>query len=150
MSFTLQFGSIIRYESTLVIAEHNNENLLPITCNTLTAAKKIGGDVTVLVAGTKCDTVAQKVCKAKGISKILLADSDAFKGFTAESLTPLILKLHNEHKFTHILSGASAFSKALLPRVSMQHIFPRVYYVSTTYIYVLFVLYLISIYIFLI
>ncbi|EFN69176.1 Electron transfer flavoprotein subunit alpha, mitochondrial [Camponotus floridanus] len=113
-----KFGSLIRYESTLVIAEHNNENLLPITCNTLTAAKKIGGDVTVLVAGTKCDTVAQKVCKAKGISKILLADSDAFKGFTAESLTPLILKLHNELKFTHILSGASAFGKALLPRIA--------------------------------
>lgn len=119
----LQFGSLIRYESTLVIAEHNNENLLPITCNTLTAAKKIGGDVTVLVAGTKCDTVAQKVSKAKGVSKILLADSDAFKGFTAESLTPLIFKLHNEHKFTHILSGASAFGKALLPRVSMHTYF---------------------------
>lgn len=107
-----------RYESTLVIAEHNNESLLPITCNTLTAAKKVGGDVTVLIAGTKCEAVAQSACKAKGISKVLLADSDAFKGFTAESLTPLILKLCNEHKFTHVLAGASAFGKALLPRVS--------------------------------
>ena len=111
-----------RYESTLVIAEHNNENLLPLTCNTLTAAKKIGGDITVLVAGTKCQAVAQNACKAKGVSKVLLADSDAFKGFTAESLTPLILKLYNEHKFTHILTGASAFGKALLPRVSLQFI----------------------------
>lgn len=119
----LQLGSLIRYESTLVIAEHNNENLLPITCNTLTAAKKIGGDITVLVAGTKCDTVAQNASKAKDVSKILVADSDVFKGFTAESLTPLILKLHNEHKFTHILAGASAFGKALLPRVSIYNIY---------------------------
>lgn len=101
-----------------MIAEHNNETLLPLTCNTLTAAKKIGGDVTVLVAGTKCEAVAQNVCKAQGVSKVLLADSDAFKGFTAESLTPLVLKLCNEHKFTHVLAGASAFGKALLPRVS--------------------------------
>ncbi|KAG5337379.1 ETFA protein, partial [Acromyrmex charruanus] len=113
-----KFASLARYESTLVIAEHNNENLLPLTCNTLTAAKKIGGDITVLVAGTKCQAVAQNACKAKGISKVFLADSDAFKGFTAESLTPLILKLCNEHKFTHILAGASAFGKALLPRVA--------------------------------
>ncbi|KAL6267430.1 hypothetical protein P5V15_000506 [Pogonomyrmex californicus] len=118
LRITSKFGSLIRYESTLVIAEHNNEKLLPITCNTLTAAKKIGGDVTVLVAGTKCETVAQNACKAKGVSKVFLADSDAFKGFTAESLTPLILKLCNEHKFTHILAGASAFGKALLPRVA--------------------------------
>ncbi|XP_012230089.2 electron transfer flavoprotein subunit alpha, mitochondrial [Linepithema humile] len=113
-----KFGPLARYESTLVIAEHNNESLLPITSNTLTAAKKIGGDVTVLVAGTKCEAVAQSVCKTKGVSKVLLADSDAFKGFTAESLTPLILKLCNDHKFTHILAGASAFGKALLPRVA--------------------------------
>lgn len=148
MSFILQFGSLIRYESTLVIAEHNNENLLPITCNTLTAAKKIGGDVTVLVAGTKCDTVAQKVCMAQGISKVLLADSDAFKGFTAESLTPLVLKLHDEHKFTHILSGASAFGKALLPRVSMQKYFQECI-MYQLHIFVLFMLYLISIFIYL-
>lgn len=125
---------MIRYESTLVIAEHNNENLLPITCNTLTAAKKIGGDVTVLIAGTKCDTVAQNACKAGGVSKVLLADSDAFKGFTAESLTPLILKLYNEHKFTHILAGASAFGKALLPRVSA-HISKSVLCFNYIYLY---------------
>jgi len=113
-----QFGSLARYESTLVIAEHNNEILIPITCNTLTAATKIGGDVTVLVAGTKCEAVAQNACKAKGVSKVLLADSDAFKGFTAESLTPLIVKLCSQYKFTHVLAGASAFGKTLLPRVS--------------------------------
>lgn len=86
----------------------------------MTAAKKIGGDVTVLVAGTKCEAVAQNARKAKGVSKVFLADSDAFKGFTAESLTPLILKLCSEHKFTHILAGASAFGKTLLPIVSRQ------------------------------
>lgn len=40
------------------MAEHNNETLNPLTLNTITAAKKIGGDVTVLVAGTKCGPVS--------------------------------------------------------------------------------------------
>ncbi|XP_012347989.1 electron transfer flavoprotein subunit alpha, mitochondrial [Apis florea] len=111
-------GLLARYESTLVIAEHNNESLLPITCNTLSAAKKIGGDITVLVAGNKCDTVAQSVSKANGVSKVLVADSDAFKGFFPEALTPLILAIQNEYKFTHILTGATAFGKALLPRIA--------------------------------
>jgi hypothetical protein len=47
-----------RFQSTLVIAEHNNEKLLPITQNAITAAKKLGGDISVLVVGTKCGTVS--------------------------------------------------------------------------------------------
>lgn len=47
-----------RLQSTLVVAEHNNEVLSAATQNTLSAAKKIGGDLTVLVAGTKCGPVS--------------------------------------------------------------------------------------------
>lgn len=47
-----------RFQSTLVIAEHNNSTLGPITRNAITAAKAIGGDVSVLVAGTKCGPVS--------------------------------------------------------------------------------------------
>lgn len=42
----------------MVIAEHNNEVLSAATQNTLSAAKKIGGDISVLVAGTKCGPVS--------------------------------------------------------------------------------------------
>lgn len=45
-----------RFQSTLVIAEHNNEALTPVTLNTVTAAGKIG-DVTCLVAGSNCSKV---------------------------------------------------------------------------------------------
>lgn len=113
-----RFISLARYESTLVIAEHNNEALSPITCNALTAAKKIGEDITVLVAGIKCDTVAQSVSKVNGVSKVVVADNDAFKGFLSEALTPLIIAMQKQHNFTHILAGATAFGKALLPRVA--------------------------------
>lgn len=47
-----------------------------------------------------------------------MAESDAFKGFTAESLTPLILAAQKQFNFTHILASASAFGKAVLPRVA--------------------------------
>uniref|UniRef100_A0A8C9EIM8 Electron transfer flavoprotein subunit alpha, mitochondrial n=1 Tax=Pavo cristatus TaxID=9049 RepID=A0A8C9EIM8_PAVCR len=46
-----------RFQSTLVIAEHNNETLTPITLNAVTAAKRLGGEVSCLVAGTSCDKV---------------------------------------------------------------------------------------------
>ncbi|XP_011494488.1 PREDICTED: electron transfer flavoprotein subunit alpha, mitochondrial [Ceratosolen solmsi marchali] len=115
----VNFVSILqRLESTLVIAEHNNEAVSPITQNALTAAKKIGGDITVLVAGTKCGPVSEKISKAKDVARVLVAESDAFKGFTPESLAPLIIATQKQHNFSHIVAGASAFGKALLPRVA--------------------------------
>ncbi|XP_055906824.1 electron transfer flavoprotein subunit alpha, mitochondrial [Eupeodes corollae] len=107
-----------RCKSTLVVAEHNNETLNPVTLNTITAAKKIGGDVTVLVAGTKCGPASEAVSKIQGVGKVIVAESDAFKGFTPESLTPLVLAAQNQFKFTHILAGATAFGKNVLPRVA--------------------------------
>ncbi|XP_026711814.1 electron transfer flavoprotein subunit alpha, mitochondrial [Athene cunicularia] len=107
-----------RFQSTLVIAEHNNEALTPITLNTITAAKRLGGEVSCLVAGTSCDKVAQELSKVQGVAKVLVAQHDVYKGFLAEELTPLILETHKKFNYTHICAGASAFGKNLIPRVA--------------------------------
>ncbi|KAM6426618.1 electron transfer flavoprotein subunit alpha, mitochondrial isoform 2-T2 [Liasis olivaceus] len=107
-----------RFQSTLVIAEHANEALTPITLNTITAAKRLGGEVSCLVAGTNCEKVAQELSKVQGVSKVLFAQHDAFKGLLAEELTPLILETQKQFSYTHICAGASAFGKNLLPRVA--------------------------------
>ena len=104
--------------STLVVAEHNNEALAAITRNALTAASQLGGEISVLVAGTKCGSVAETVSKLKGVTRVLVAENDAFKGFLPESMTSLVLKIQNDHKFSHIVAGASAQGKALLPRIA--------------------------------
>lgn len=107
-----------RLQSTLVIAEHNDKVLTPITGNAVTAAQQLGGDVTVLVAGSQCGPVAEAAAKLSGISRVLLAESDAFKGFVPEALTPLVLAAQNQFKFSHIVAGASAFGKSLAPRIA--------------------------------
>ncbi|KAJ8943977.1 hypothetical protein NQ318_013558 [Aromia moschata] len=56
--------------------------------------------------------------KNKWIVQSLSCESDAFKGFTAESLTPLVLNAQKQFNYTHIIAGASAFGKALLPRIA--------------------------------
>ncbi len=47
----------VRNASTLVVAEHNGESVTPITYNTLSAAKEIGGDITALLVGEDCSKV---------------------------------------------------------------------------------------------
>ncbi|XP_040585884.1 electron transfer flavoprotein subunit alpha, mitochondrial isoform X2 [Mesocricetus auratus] len=111
-------ASLLRFQSTLVIAEHANDSLAPITLNTITAAGRLGGEVSCLVAGTKCDKVAQDLCKVAGVAKVLVAQHDAYKGLLPEELTPLILETQKQFNYTHICAGASAFGKNLLPRVA--------------------------------
>lgn len=55
--FLFQSGLIQRFQSTLVVAEHNNDTLTPITLNAISAANKLGSDVSCLVAGTNCAKV---------------------------------------------------------------------------------------------
>lgn len=110
--------SINRFNSTLVIADHDNEKLTPITLNTVTAASKLGGDITCLVAGNQCGKVAEEVSKISGVSKVLLADNAVFSGSLPEALTPLLLETQKQFNFTHILTGASATGKNVMPRLA--------------------------------
>jgi len=107
-----------RFQSTLVLAEHNNEKLSPVTLNAITAAQKVGGSVSCLVAGTQCGPVVEQLSKAAGVSKILVVDNAALKGFLPEPLAPLVVATQKQFGFTHIIAGASAFGKSLLPRVA--------------------------------
>ncbi|XP_063225266.1 electron transfer flavoprotein subunit alpha, mitochondrial [Bacillus rossius redtenbacheri] len=112
------FIKLGRLQSTLVLAEHNNEHLLPISQSVLTAAKRLGGEVSVLVAGSKCRAVAEQVAKAAGVARVLLLESEALHGFTAEAVTPLVLAAHKQHGFSHVVAGATAVGKSVLPRVA--------------------------------
>uniref|UniRef100_A0A8C5AI44 Electron transfer flavoprotein subunit alpha n=1 Tax=Gadus morhua TaxID=8049 RepID=A0A8C5AI44_GADMO len=111
-------GFLQRFQSTLVVAEHNNDKLTPITLSAITAANKLGGEVSCLVAGTDCAKVVAELSKVLGVNKVLVAQHDAFKGALPEELTPIILATQQQFKFTHICAGASAFGKNLLPRVA--------------------------------
>jgi electron transfer flavoprotein alpha subunit len=102
--------------SILVIAEHNNSELNGATLKTLAAAQKIGGDVTVLVAGHGCQAVADAAAKVAGVSKVLLADDAAYGHFLAENLGDLVAKLGAD--YSHILAAATTTGKNFLPRVA--------------------------------
>ncbi len=112
------FSQWTRLNSTLVVAEHNGDKLLQNTRHAVTAAKKLGGDICCLVAGPKCASVAADVAKIEGISKVIVAENASYEGFLPEKLTPLVLAAQDQFKFSHIVGGASAFSRSLLPRVA--------------------------------
>lgn len=102
--------------SILVIADHDNGSLKPVTLNVLSAAKAIGGDIDVLVAGEGCGAVAETVAKADGVAKVLLADNAAYGHQLAENLSLLVADLGKG--YSHVLTSAGTTGKDFLPRVA--------------------------------
>jgi electron transfer flavoprotein alpha subunit len=100
----------------LVIAEHDNAHLKASTLHTLAAAKAIGGDVHVLVAGAGCEAVAQAASQVQGVAKVLLAEAPHYKDELAESLALLAVQLAKD--YGHLLLPATTFGKNLGPRVA--------------------------------
>src|SRR5690349_3649821 len=100
----------------LVLAEHDNQGLLPATLNTVAAAARIDGEMHVLVAGSGCSAVAAAAAKLEGVSKVLLVDAPHYDGQLAENLAALIV-VHRAG-YSHILAPATSFGKNVMPRVA--------------------------------
>ena len=102
--------------SILVVAEHDNSTLNPVTLNVLAAAGAIGGDVTVLVAGKDCGAVADAAAGAVGVSRVLCADGDAYAHQLAENVAPLVAALGKD--FAYVICAHSTNGKNFMPRVA--------------------------------
>ena len=102
--------------SVLVLAEHEAGQLKASTLNTVTAAKALGGDVHVLVAGAGAQAVADAAAKVEGVAKVLLADAPAFAHQLAEPLAALLVELAKG--YTAVLAPATSTGKNVLPRVA--------------------------------
>ncbi len=102
--------------SILILAEHDNASIKGATLNTVTAAKAIGGDIVVLVAGEACGGAAEAAAKIDGVSKVLVADNAAYGHQLAENVSLLVAELGKD--FAYILAPASTSGKNTLPRAA--------------------------------
>jgi len=102
--------------SILVVAEHVDSALRPVTYNVLAAAAAIGGAVDVLVAGSGCKGAAEQAARIGGVARVLLADNEAYAHQLAENIAALVAELGA--KYTHVLTGHTTAGKNFLPRVA--------------------------------
>ncbi|MEW5962693.1 MAG: FAD-binding protein [Pseudomonadota bacterium] len=100
----------------LLIAEHNNAALNVATAKAMTAAKALGGDIHVLVAGNGCRAVAEAAAKLEGAAKVLLAEAPHLANALAEELAALIVPLAAD--YAAVVAPATASGKNVMPRVA--------------------------------
>lgn len=102
--------------SILILAEHDNASVKAATLNVVAAAKAIGGDINVLVAGLNCGPAAEAASKIEGVSKVLVADNAAYANQLPENMSLLIAEIAKE--YSHILAPATTSGKNIAPRVA--------------------------------
>ena len=102
--------------STLVVAEHDNHSLKPVTLVVAAAAEAIGNSFDILVAGSGCGAVAEAAAAIAGTGRVLLADNSVYEYQLAENIAPLVAEAGAS--YSHILAAHTTTGKNFLPRVA--------------------------------
>jgi electron transfer flavoprotein alpha subunit len=102
--------------AVLIVANQDNAHLKDATAKTVTAAKAMGGEITVLVAGENAGAVAEAAAKLDGVAKVLHVEGAAYGHRLAEPLTELVLSLAGPYE--HIVFPATTSGKNVAPRLA--------------------------------
>ncbi|WP_342594401.1 FAD-binding protein [Salinicola lusitanus] len=102
--------------SILVLAEHHDGQLAAGTAHVVGAARAIGGDIDILVAGDGVAGVAEAAARLDGVSRVRVADAPVYAHQLAEPMADLLVKLADD--YSHVLAAASTEGKNVLPRVA--------------------------------
>ena len=102
----------------LVIADHSNSQLKSTTANTVAAARCIGGDIVVLVAGQNCLDAANQASHLDGITRVICIDNERLCNQLPETLSEAVLASIAKVGATHVLFSSATTAKAAMPRVA--------------------------------
>jgi electron transfer flavoprotein alpha subunit len=107
-----------RLLSTLVLAEQKAGVLHTNTLHAVTAARALGGPITVLVAGHGVGDAAAAAGRAAGVDAVLAADDACLARGLAEPVAALLAEAARRRGFSHVVAPASAFGRSALPRAA--------------------------------
>ena len=102
--------------AVLVLADHTNAALGSATAKALTAAKALGGDIHILVAGQGCKAAADAAAKFAGVAKVLVTEAPHYEHALAEELAPLIVSLMPS--YDAVVAAGTTTGKNVMPRVA--------------------------------
>jgi electron transfer flavoprotein alpha subunit len=102
--------------AVLIVAEHDNAALRKATLHAVSAARKIGGELHILVAGHQAQPAAKAAAQVPGVAKVLHADAPQLAEFLAENVAALLVGLAKS--YGHVLAPATSNGKNVMPRAA--------------------------------
>ncbi len=102
--------------AVLILAKHDNAQLNDATARAVTAAKAMGGDIDVLVAGEGAGGVAEAAARLDGVTKVIHVEGAAYGHRLAEPLTELVQGMAGPYE--HIVFPGPTSGKNIAPRLA--------------------------------
>jgi electron transfer flavoprotein alpha subunit len=102
--------------ATLVVAEHNNASLADATSKAVSAAKMLGGDVDVLVAGKGASAAADAAKAIDGVRAVINVEHDLLERQMPEAMEATIVALMDG--YDTVMAPDTTTHKAYMPRVA--------------------------------
>ena len=102
--------------TTLVIAEHDNDQLKVATLHTVSAALKLSNGVDVLVVGDGAKAVAIAASKIAGVGRVLLVEAPHLADGLAENVAAQVVAIAKP--YSHVFFPATTAGKNIAPRVA--------------------------------
>ena len=102
--------------STLVLAEHNGQQLHNEVRHAVSAAQHWGQPVHLLVVGYQSEQIAKQAATIDGVSEVLHANVPQFEHPLAEDVSKLIDTLVTDYQV--VMAAHTSFSRNVLPRVA--------------------------------
>ena len=102
--------------AVLILAKHDNATLNDATAKAVTAARAMGGDIHLLVAGENCRAVAEAAAKLAGVAKVIHVEGAAYGHRMAEPLTALVQGMADG--YDHIVFPGTTSGKNVAPRLA--------------------------------
>lgn len=105
--------------TSLVIVEHDNTNIAPVTKNVISAAKKFNVGIWAIVIGHNCLAVVEEIKSFSAIKKVFYIDNEIHKDHLAELHADQInhFIIQNTNVDT-VLMSTSSLGKETIPRVA--------------------------------
>ena len=102
--------------AVLVLAEHDNRELVQATLHAVTAAQALDDAVDLLVAGQGCEAAAAAAAKVAGVTRVLQVEHAAYAEPVAEDLALLLQAL--AQGYDAILAASTTHGKNVMPRLA--------------------------------
>lgn len=103
---------------TLVIAEHDNKQLVSVTLNAVAAALELGLPVEVLVAGDNASAVAKQAASIEGVSRVVEVNAVHYGAQLAENLALLVMDLVKRESYGGVVCASTSAGKNIAPRIA--------------------------------
>ncbi|KAJ2161224.1 Electron transfer flavoprotein alpha-subunit [Coemansia sp. RSA 552] len=104
--------------SSMVFVETRGSGYDEGALNAITAARKLSGPVTAVVAGSEADVAAQALAKIDGVSRVVVAKDAKYDHALPETTASLLKALQEKEGATHIFAPHSTAGKNVMPRLA--------------------------------